>query len=456
MLAEAYTDGVPVPQRYLAVLTIGLAVMLAVMDGAIANVALPTIARDLHASPASSIWVINGYQLAATISLLPLGSLGEIVGYRRVYIGGLVIFTLASLACALSQDLLVLALSRALQGFGAAGIMSVNAALTRFVYPRALLGRGMGINALVAATSAAAGPSIAAAILSVGPWPFLFAVNVPLGLIAFLVALRALPPTPLAKHRFDFLSAFMNAVMMASFIFALEGLAHGQRAVLILVEFAVCTAFGVLLVRRQANHVAPLLPLDLLRIPLFRLSAATAVCSFVAQMLAFTSLPFYIENSLGLTAVQTGLLMTPWPLATIVSAPIAGRLADRYPAGVLGGVGLSLLAIGLAAMAMLPANPSRGEIIWRMALCGAGFGLFQSPNNRTLMTSAPSRRSGGAAGTLGTSRLLGQTVGATLVALAFNALPRQGVLACLVAAATVAALAAAVSSSRLLLRAEVQ
>ena len=151
------------------------------LDGAIANVALPTIARDLDASPASSIWVVNAYQLAVTISLLPLASLGDIYGYRRVYQYGLIVFTVASLGCALSDSLLTLTIARIVQGFGAAGIMSVNGALVRFIYPRRWLGRGVGLNATIGSIASAVGPTVAAGILSVAPWPWLFAVNVPIG-----------------------------------------------------------------------------------------------------------------------------------------------------------------------------------------------------------------------------------------------------------------------------------
>ena len=177
----AVPDGVPLPQRYWAILTIALGLTLAVLDGAIANVALPTIARDLDASPASSIWVVNAYQLAVTISLLPLASLGDIYGYRRVYQCGLVVFTIASLGCALSDSLATLTIARIVQGFGAAGIMSVNGALVRFIYPRRWLGRGVGLNATIGSIASAVGPTVAAGILSVGPWPWLFAVNVPIG-----------------------------------------------------------------------------------------------------------------------------------------------------------------------------------------------------------------------------------------------------------------------------------
>src|SRR5271156_6544033 len=166
------SDGLPWPQRRFAILTIGFGIAMSVIDGAIANVALPTIAGSLNASPAFSIWIVNGYQLAITISLLPLASLGEIIGYRRVYLAGLLLFTLASLFCALSHTLLLLTVARIVQGFGAAGIMSVNAALVRFTYPRLQLGRGIGVNALVVAVSAAVGPTVAAGILAVGTWPY--------------------------------------------------------------------------------------------------------------------------------------------------------------------------------------------------------------------------------------------------------------------------------------------
>src|ERR1700753_2882201 len=184
----AAPDGVPMPQRMWAILTIGLGLTLAVMDGGIANVALPTIAREVNTSPANSIWVVNAYQLAVTISLLPLSSLGEIYGYRRIYQAGLVLFTIASLACALSSSLSTLIVARMLQGFGAAGIMSVNSALIRFIYPRRWLGRGVGLNATVGSIASALGPTIASGILSVAPWPWLVAGNVALGVLAAFLA----------------------------------------------------------------------------------------------------------------------------------------------------------------------------------------------------------------------------------------------------------------------------
>ncbi len=442
-------DGLPIPQRYWAVFTIVLAVSMAVIDGAIANIALPTIAHDMHATPSESIWVINAYQLTVTISLLPFASLGELYGYRRVSQMGLAVFTLASLACALSHSLPALTAARVLQGFGAAGIMSVNSALTRYIYPRAMLGRGMGLNALMAGTCSALGPTVASAILAVGNWEWLFAINVPIGMVAFTVALRALPVTPRGGSRFDYGSALLNAVTLGLLVLSLDGYAHGEAVFASLVELAVSVTAGVFLVRRQLGRSAPLLPIDLLRIPLFRLSAATSTMSFGAATLAFVSLPFFLQGTLGWTATQTGLLMTPWPFATAIMAPIAGRLADRYSAGVLGGIGMTIFTTGLLLLATMPAGAGAAAIALRMGLCGLGFGFFQSPNNRAMLSSAPLHRTGGASGMLGTARLLGQTFGAAMVALIFSLSSQQGVTLALLIAAGLSACGAAASLLRL-------
>lgn len=442
-------DGLPIPQRYWAMLVIALTIMMAVLDGSIANVALPTIARDMHATPADSIWVVNAYQLVITILMLPLASLGEIVGYRRIYRAGIVLFTLASLGCALSDSLITLSMARAVQGIGAAGIMSVNAALVRFIYPSRLLGRGIGVIAFVVAVSAAAGPTVAAAILSIASWPWLFAVNVPIGIASIALA-RMLPRTPRSGRRFDMPSALLNALFFGLLIIAIDSIGHGGRLLDAAFAFLGAGLSCVALVRRQLSQASPLLPVDLLRIPMFALSIATSICSFAAQMLAYVSIPFYFQHLLGRSDVATGLLMTPWPLAAAVAAPIAGRLADRYPAGILGALGLATFAAGLVLLALLPATAGDANIVWRMALCGAGFGLFQSPNNRAIITSAPRERSGGASGMLGTARLLGQTVGAALVALMFSLFGEGATVWSLGLAACIALIAAAVSYTRLI------
>ncbi|HDS3242357.1 TPA: MFS transporter [Klebsiella aerogenes] len=443
-------DGLPVPQRYGAILTIVLGLTMAVLDGAIANVALPTIATDLNASPASSIWIVNAYQIAIVIALLPLSFLGDMVGYRRIYKIGLVVFTITSLICALSRSLEMLTLARVAQGLGGAALMSVNTALIRLIYPKRQLGRGMGINSFVVAVSSAAGPTIAAAILSLASWQWLFLINVPLGIISIFLAMRFLPPNSSASKitRFDLPSAMMNALTFGLLITALGGFAQGQSGYLVLAEVIAMLIIGFFFVRRQLRMPVPLLPVDLLRIPIFSLSICTSICSFCAQMLAMVSQPFFLQTVIGRSEVETGLLLTPWPLATMVMAPLAGYLIEKVHAGLLGAMGLLIMACGLFGLALLPSSPSDLDIIWRMALCGAGFGLFQSPNNHTIVSSAPGHRSGGASGMLGTARLLGQSSGAALVALLFNLAGNSGTHTALLLAGSLAVIAAAISGLR--------
>ena len=206
-ITDGLPDGLPWERRRWAVAAIFTALAMASLDTAIANIALPAIASDLHVSPAEVVWVVNVYQIALVATLLPLGALGEIVGHQRIYIGGLLLFTLASLGCALAWSLPSLLVARTLQGLGASGLMSVNTALVRFVYPSRMLGRGFGHNALVVASAMSLGPTIASGILALGPWPWLFAVNIPFGIVALLIGMKTLPKTPRATHAFDFACA---------------------------------------------------------------------------------------------------------------------------------------------------------------------------------------------------------------------------------------------------------
>src|SRR3984885_10748146 len=410
-LPAVHADGLPVPRRYWAMAAIALAIAMSVLDSSIANVALPTIARDFGATPAASIWVINAYQLAILVLLLPLASLGEIVGYRRVAQTGLAVFTLASLACAFAPTLAALSIARIVQGFGAAGIMSVGPALVRFTYPHRYLGRAIGINAFVIATSAALGPTIAAAVLAVAHWRWLFGINVPLGLITICIALASLPETERTARPLNYAGAALCAGAFGLLVSGLQSFAHQGSRVL-------------------------------------ALSLLTSVCAFMAQTAALVALPFEIQR-LGHSAVTTGLLMTPWPLALAVAAPLAGHLTDRYAAGALGACGLLLLAAGLALLALLPAHAAEGSVVWRMMLCGLGFGFFQAPNNRTILASAPRQRSGAAGGLLGVGRLLGQALGAAAVAILFGIYAAAGSNIALWAGALLALAGAAFSAGRL-------
>lgn len=446
------TDGLPPERRRWAIFAIFTALAMAALDTAIANIALPAIAADLNTTPADVIWVVNVYQIAMVATLLPLAALGEIVGHQRIYLWGLLLFTIASLACAFAWSLPSLLVARVLQGLGAAGVMSVNTALVRFVYPSRLHGRGFGNNALVVATAFTLGPALASGILSVASWPWLFAINIPFGVAAMLIGIKTLPQMPRAAHSFDIPGALLTSISLCLFIVGIGSAAHGTSAAVVAVELVGAVIFGALLIRRQAGHPAPMLPVDLFRRPMFSLSVATAVCSFAVQGLAFVSLPFYFEDVLHRTQVETGFFMTPWSVVVAIMAPIAGRLSDRHSAGTLGGLGLLMLCIGMALLATLPPSPSVLDIVWRMAICGCGFGFFQAPNMKAIMSSAPAGRSGGASGIVATARLIGQTTGAALAALCFGLAGHDGATWALALGAVFGAVGCVMSFLRLTVR----
>jgi len=416
--AAVIEDGLPPARRRWAFASIVISVFLSVMDASVANVALPTIADDFHATATQSVAIVGAYQLIIVVLLLPLAALGEIIGHRRVYLSGLVVFTAASLLCVLSPNLACLTAARVLQGAGAAGVMAINTALLRYIFPAASLGRAIGLNSLVVALGSTMGPSFAGLVLSVAGWQWLFIVNLPLGLIGIAMGSRSLPLTERARRPFDGISALLTGAALAALLVTLQRL----NEAIPLAERLGLPALGLALLAgalaRQWAQPAPLLPIDLFRRPIFALTAATSVCSFTAQMLAFVSLPFTFERGDGFSAFVTGFLIVPWPLAVALTTTIAGRLADRYPAAILSTFGLATLGVGLLLLTRLPPHPAWADVAWRMAMCGVGFGFFQPPNNRTLMQAAPRPRSGAASGVLGSARLFGQTMGAAFAALA--------------------------------------
>lgn len=423
---------------------------MSVLDGTLMNVALPSLTKEFDVEPNTAIWLINSYQMVIMMFLLVFATFGDIIGYRKIFLSGVVVFTVASALCALSQNFAMLVCSRILQGLGAACVMSVNTALVRLIYPPEVLGRGMSINAMAVAVSSAAGPSIAGLILSTLSWHWLFAINIPLGIISFWIGYRMLPRSSNAKKRtVGFLDCIGNVLTFGLMIYALEGFAHHESRAIVSIAFVAFLVIGYFYLRNQLNTSAPLLPVDLLKIPIFARSIMTSVSSFMAQMLAMVSLPFFFQDAMHFTPVEIGVLLTPWPIATMVTAPLAGRLVERYHPGILGAVGMCVFSVGLFSLYFLSEDSTIVDIFWRVMICGAGFGLFQTPNNLTIMSSAPMERSGGASGMLGMARLCGQTVGTTAVAIVFAIIPHtDGARLCLLLAALMALVAGTASISR--------
>ena len=437
---------------------------MAVLDASIANVALPTISHELQASPTESIWIVNAFQIAVTATLFAFASLGDLLGYANVYRTGVGLFTVGSLLCALSHTLPELVGARIVQGLGAAMIMGLQPGMIRRIYPPNMLGRGTGWMALTVATSAAAGPTIGGTILAVAHWSWLFMINVPIGTIDLFVSAKTIPKFPATGklREYDLPGAIFIGLALSFFTLGVEAIAHRGTELAIAVCFGIFIVSMGLFVWRERRATRPLLPLDLFKRPAFSLSSATSACSYTAQGLAVVSLPFFFQAVLGRTPFEAGLLLTPWPLAVACVAPFAGRLADRTPVWILATSGLGVMTVGLALLAMMPPHPSAIDIVWREIIAGMGFGFFQSPNNRELLSSVPPQQTGTAGGMVATARLFGQSLGAALVAVVFGtlgasavfvataphaAIARAGPIALWVAAA-IAAAGAAISAQR--------
>lgn len=396
-----------------------LATTMSVLDGTIANTALPAIAEDLHASPTASIWVVNAFQLAVTATLFTFASLGDLRGPVRVYRFGVYVFILGSLLSALAWTLPLLDAARAVQGIGASAIMALSPALLREIFPRAQLGRALGINALVVSTAAAAGPTVGGFLLAIAPWPLLFAINVPFG-IANIALNRALPNDARNDGPVDVPSALLAALGFSLTIYGFDGFAHQQPLAWSVVPLVLGVAAATLFARRQLRLPRPMIALDLFRMPAFAMACATSFGCFTAQGLAFVALPFLFQIALGRTPLESGLLLSAWPIATALVAPLAGRLSDRYHVGILATAGVAVLTIGLALFALSPPNAPIALVVLHAAICGVGFGFFQSPNNRELIGSAPRRKTPSASGILAAVRVSGQTLGAACVAIVFG------------------------------------
>jgi DHA2 family multidrug resistance protein-like MFS transporter len=441
-------DGLPMPERVWAVLALSLGVFLSSLDASIANVALPTISRRLSISPVDAIWIVNSYQLGLISCMLASSAIGEIIGYRRLFLSGVTLFTLASLGCALAPTWSVLIAARVIQGMGAACMLGIANALLRYIFPQRMIGRGFGIYAMLASSAASLGPSVATAILSVADWPWLFGVNVPLGFFAVLLGLRTLPFTDRVTRRFDFYGAGLTALSFTMLVLGVDGLAHHAPLWVVISELATALIAGLWLLRVESSLAEPLLPLDLLRIPMFGLSIVVSLSLYGTQFLAYISLPFYFRDVLGLSQAATGLLMTPWPLILALSAPLMGGLADRHSPGLLCGGGLLITSAGLLTLMFVPVHPRVADILWRMIVCGVGWAFVVAPNSRAMLVSAPRLRAGAASGMQAISRVLGQTIGAALAALSFGLFAKSATTVCLVLAVVLGVGAAVVSFRR--------
>ena len=410
-------EGLPPGRRGMAALALALGLMLAVLDATMINVGLPSIAESLNESASTVVWVVNAYSLTVAMTLLPMAAIGERIGFKRLFRYGLITFVLAALASALAPNLPTLLISRIFQGLGCSAIMCLFGALVRHIYPPSLIGRGIGLNALTVAVSSVMGPSIGSFILSITTWHWIFFFSVPMGLLT-LLGVRYLPDVAPLKSRFDWQAAMLSMSTIGLFIVGIDYLMGATWHGIALI--AVAGLIGVALVRRSSKQAAPLVPVDLFRIPAMRYALAASASTFAGQMATMVSLPFYLQITLERSQLSVGFLMAGWPAGAAVIALIAGRLSDRYSVALLCALGAGSMALGLLGVVLMPASISDAWLFAAMLLSGIGFGFFQTPNNRVLIGSAPRHRAGALGGLQATTRVFSQTFGAAIVSLVFG------------------------------------
>ncbi|MBN3779261.1 MFS transporter [Burkholderia sp. Ac-20345] len=415
-MAETFGDeGFDIPRRYFAAVAILVGAFMSALDSAIVNIALPTISTDLHVSAASVIWVANGYQVASAATMLTCASLGSRIGERRFYTIGLVLFTIASFGCGLASTFGGLVAMRILQGISYAILISVGYGLYRVIFPPASLGTIFGVNALVFAVGTAVGPALGGLIVSWASWPWLFFINLPFGIAAIAFSFVALGKDTHRERGFDVPGAVTSAAAFGLFALAVDQIGRwSNRTVLVLAVVAVALMLAFCIGQTRARH--PLLPLDIFRSRRYTFAVLTSVTMFVSQGIALVALPFVLQHTYAYSVLKSALVFTPWPIAVALCAPFAGRLANRFNATQLSSVGVLMFCLGIGSLTLLPAQPAVGDFLWRVALCGVGYGFFLPPNNKEMFANAAKNRTATASGVLSTARTTGQSIGAALVA----------------------------------------
>ncbi len=407
-------DGLPMPRRVWAIIAIGFGTALLTIDGMIANVALPTIARDLSVTDGAVTSVVAVYQLVLVMLLLPFANVGDRIGHRTLYQVGQAVFLLASLATILAENFTVLLIVRSLQALGAGMALSVSAAMLREIYPASKLGSGMGINAVVVASSASLAPTLGGYIVAHFHWHWVFLVAAPLaGLSLFLG--RALPEPIKHDRKHEWFSSAWSALTMLLLIGGLQLATHDSTTRLGLVLMVLGVVSGYFLVRREKQRSNPVVPVDLMAMPVIGLSALGALCAFIAAGSLMLALPFRLQGAMGYSPDQVGLILLAFPAVMMFVAPASGWLSDRIAPAKMGIVGMSITIVGFLLIAALPEDPTGFAIVWRVCICALGFGLFMAPNSRLLIGRAPRNRAAAAGGLLSTARFGGSALAAAVV-----------------------------------------
>jgi EmrB/QacA subfamily drug resistance transporter len=401
-----------------------MGILLATIDGSIVNVALPTLTRSLNTDFPTVQWVVLAYLLTLATLLLSMGRLADILGKRSIYATGFVVFTAASALCGLAPTVGWLVGGRIVQAIGAAMILALGPAIVTETFPPTERGRALGITGTMVSLGIILGPTVGGLLIENLGWRSIFYVNLPVGILGTLLALRFVPATrPAGGQKFDFGGAL---TLFASLFALLLGLSLGQRwgfgdpkVVGMLVFSVIMFAWFVFIERRVAQ---PMIDLRLFRNRLFSVNLLTGFFVFISMAGTSLLMPFYLEGTLGHDTQQVGLMMAVVPLAMGAVAPFAGSLSDRIGTRPMTVAGLSVLLGGFLAISTLGLTTTAAGYILRFLPVGLGMGIFQSPNNSAIMGAAPRDRLGIVSGMLALTRTVGQTTGIALVGAAWASL----------------------------------
>ncbi|MEX1020988.1 MAG: MFS transporter [Litorilinea sp.] len=397
--------------------TVAMGIFLATIDGSIVNIALPTLVRELNTNFATVQWVVLSYLLTVTTLMLGIGRLADMRGKKTIYVAGFVVFTIGSVLCALAPTVYWLIGFRVIKAVGAAMIMALGAAIVTEAFPAKERGRALGMIGTSVSIGVVIGPTLGGVILDLLNWHWIFLVNLPLGIIGTVIAVRFLPAfRPPGGQRFDYAGAIAMFFVLAGLSLGMtlgQSMGFLSLPILILLGISI-VSLGVFLYIE--NSVAdPMMDLTLFRNAQFSTNLGTGFVSFMAISGIFLLMPFYLDDVLGLEIRQVGLMLAIFPIALGFVAPLGGVLSDRFGTRPISVAGLVVLVAGYFWIATLDTDTSTLGFIARALPLGVGMGLFQSPNNSAIMGSVPRERLGVASGLLSITRTMGQVTGISIM-----------------------------------------
>jgi EmrB/QacA subfamily drug resistance transporter len=419
--SENRTATSPAPRaRMMALAGISLAMLLSSLGTSIANVGLPAMAEAFGAPFAQIQWVVIAYLLTITACIVGAGRLGDMIGRRRLLVAGILLFTAASAGCGLANSLPLLIAARAVQGVGAAIMMALSMALVGDTVPKERTGSAIGLLGTMSATGTALGPSLGGVLIATAGWPWIFVINVPLGLLAAVLAYRQLPVDPATRkgvlRSFDLRGLFLLALMLVCYGAAFTSRMFGTwNAVLLGAALLLMAAF----IDVEKRAASPLIATSLFQNRLLRARLAANALVSTVMMATLVVGPFYLARGLGLGAALVGLTMSAGPLVAALAGVPAGRVVDRHGVDRMALVGLAGLAAGCAALAVLPASGGVAAYVIPLMLITASYALFQAANNTAVMNAVPGDERGLASGLVNLSRNLGLITGASALGAIF-------------------------------------